>query len=426
MNITLFKGILFGIFGVAALIGIFVFATYTNNNSSNGGNGPVLIWGTLPADAIQNLLVTAGQTDEGLRSVMYVEKSAETLPSELAAAIATDTGPDLVLDSQENLHALQKFISPIPFTALSPATFTNSFIGGARVFAATEGYYGIPFLVDPIALFANRSILATVGIPKPPSTWEGLVGLVPKVAEYTPSRQIARALIGLGTYPNVQNAAGILETLFLQQGVPLSVYENGYLKADLGVSGPGAPVLVFYTQFADPSKISYTWNTSLPDSRQAFLSGNSALYLGFISEAEYLSAANPNLEVTVTPVPQPATASAKAAYGRVYAFMVARGAHNGTGGYNVAVKLVNSYAAVAGAATGRAPALLTDLSSPPSDAVGEVAYTEALYTKTWLSPSKGSTDTVFSAMIQNVMSSRISLESALANAEGSLTALLQK
>jgi ABC-type glycerol-3-phosphate transport system substrate-binding protein len=426
MNITLFKGILFGVFGVAALIGIFVFATYTNNNSSNGGTGPVLIWGTLPGDAIQNLLVTAGQTDEGLRSVMYVEKSAETLPNELASAIATGSGPDLVLDSQENLYALQKFLSPIPFSVLSPSTFTNSFIGGADVYATTEGYYGIPFLVDPIALFANRSILASAGVPKAPATWEGLVGLVPKVTTYTSSRQITRALIGLGAYPNVQNAAGILETLFLQQGVALSVFENGYLKADLGVGGSGTPVLVFYSQFADPAKISYTWNSSLPDSRQAFLSGDSALYLGFISEAEYMSAANPNLEVTVTPVPQPATASAKATYGRVYAFMVPRGAHNSTGGYNVAVKLVNTYGAVAGAATGRAPALLTDLTSPPEDAVGEVAYTEALYTKTWLSPPKGDTDTVFSAMIQTVMSGRISLESALANAEGSLTALLQK
>lgn len=295
------------------------------------------------------------------------------------------------------------------------------------------GYWGIPFLVDPLVLFSNRAILQSSGIAKPPASWEAMTGLVPNIAILTPSRQITRGLIALGTYTNVHNARGILSTLFLQQGVPVSGYSvNGNLSANLGLStsvgrAPGPAVVGFYTQFADPSKVSYTWNASLPDSQQAFLSGDLALYLGYASEARYLRSANPNLDFGVGVVPQPATSLLKSTYGLIYAFMTPRGAKNPAGAYQTAVLLTNSAEQIAAAAnTGLAPATLNQLSSVPADPVATVAYTEALYTRGWLSPSSANTDSVFSGMIGSVISGRLNLQSALASAEQSLTALLQQ
>ncbi len=435
MKVSLFQGILYGVFIIAALIGLFVFATYTSKNTGSNAVGPVIIWGTLPKESITTALNTLGQTQVGLKGVSYQEKSAATLPTDLAAAIATGEAPDLVLASQEELHTLAKFIVPISAATLPANTFESTFVGEGSVLAAPEGgYYGIPFLIDPLVLFANRSILSSDGIARPPSTWEALTGLVPTVAQLTPARQVTRGLIGLGTYDNVHNARGILSTIFLQTNVPISTHTTGgALTANLGnaaASGgqsPGLAVLTFYTQFADPSKVSYTWNASLPDSQRMFLAGNLALYLGYASEARFMTTANPNLNFGVSPVPQPATAATKNAYGLLYSLMTPRGAKNASGALQAATILINATSqATVAADTGLAPATLAQLAVRPSDPIAAVAYAEALYAHGWLSPMPVSTDALFSSMITNVIIGRLSLQAALVATEQAFTALLQQ
>lgn len=434
MKISLFQGILVGVFGVSALIGLFVFATYSNKGSSSNTVGTVVVWGTLPKNDINATLTAVTQIDQTLKSVTYVEKDPTTLPSDLAAAIATGAAPDLVLASQEELLALQKFLSTIPFSTLSASTFQSSFIREGNIFAVAGGnggYWGIPFLVDPLVLFTNRNILSSNGIAKPPATWEALTGLVPNLATLTSTRQVERGLIALGTYSNVRNARGILSTLFLQTSVPITTYTaSGILQSNLAgsvTSGvpPGQAVVRFYTQFADPSKVSYTWNASLPDSRQAFLAGDLALYLGYVSEARFIAQANPNLDFDVVPVPQPATASTKSTHGLIYAFMIPRGAKNSSGAYQTAALFSNAAEQAAAAANTRlAPAALTPLGASPADPIATVAYAEALYAQGWLSPTPADTDTVFSSMINNVISGRTTLDTALSLAERALSALL--
>ena len=435
MKTSLFQTILLGVFGLGALIGLFVFATYTSNGGGDNTIGTVVIWGTLPSAGIQSTLSITAQTNTDLKNVSYVQKDPETLLSDIATAIATDAAPDIILASQEELRALTKFITLIPLSTLSANTFTSTFVEEGRMFTAQDGtgYYGIPFLVDPLVLFSNRTILSSSGIAKPPATWEALIGLVPSVALLTPSRQITRGLIALGTYDNVHDARGILSALFLQQGIPISSYAaNNLLTADLGgtssgTASLGSAVLGFYTQFTDPSKVSYTWNTSLPDSEQMFLAGDLALYLGYVSRARYLQNANPNLNFTVTSLPQSAVAKDKSTYGLVYAFMIPRGAKNPSGAYQAAAILTNSTEqSVAAQATGLAPATLSELANvPSSDPTAAVAYAAALYSKGWLSPLPSDVNRIFSGMIGDVISGRSTLDVVLENAARSLSSLLQ-
>ncbi|MDP2651677.1 MAG: extracellular solute-binding protein [bacterium] len=434
MKISLFQGILFGTFAIAALVGLFVFATYTSNSGGGTTVGTVVIWGTLPEEEMRTTLAEVTKTNQTFKSVSYTQKNSSKLSGELSTAIATGAAPDLVIASQEELHSIAKFITPIPSSTLPASLFASTFIGEGELFAAADGYYGLPFLVDPLILFSNRAILSSNGIAKPPATWEALTGLVPSVAILTPARQITRGLIALGSYDNVHNARGILSSLFIQTSIALSSYSpGGTLSSTLsekGASGipPGEAVLGFYTQFADPSKVSYTWNASLADSQQAFLAGDLALYIGYASEAQFFKAANPNLNFGVSPMPQPATATTKSVYGLLYALMIPSGAKNAAGAYQAAALLTNSAEqAAAATATGLAPAVLNELAAkPPTDPAAAVAYAEALYAKGWLSPTPADTDRVFSGMITDVISGRSSLTTALVSAERSLSLLLQQ
>lgn len=433
MKFSLFQGILFGVFGLFALIGLFVFATYSGKGGASD-IGTVVVWGTLPAEDMRAALSAAALGDQSLKGVSYVEKDPATLPGDLAAAIATGGAPDLVLASQEELAPMAKFLAPIPFSTLSARAFSATFVEEGNLLAAPGGgYLGVPFLVDPLVLFSNSAILSSSAVATPPSTWEAFTGLAPSLTLLSSSRRIERGMVALGTYANVHDARGILSALFLQAGAPVSArVGSGLIAADLGHTSslgiaPGEAVLRFYTQFADPSKISYSWDASLPDSQAAFLAGNLALYLGFASEARFMRQANPNLDFSVAPVPQPATATAKTTYGLLYSFMIPRGAKNASGAYRVAALLSGDAAQAAAArATGLASASRSVLANPPADdPIAAVAYASALYAKGWLSPAPADTDAVFSRMIDDTRTGRAPLPAALAGAESSLTALLQ-
>lgn len=434
MKVSLFQGILLGFFVLSAIIGVFVFAGYQGGESENEV-GPVVIWGSLPSAAVNAALTVAQQQDDGLKNVSYLSKNPNTLRTELVGAIAQGIGPDLILMSHEDLHALLKLIDPIPVTMLPERTFKDTFAGGSEIFLAKDGSgaYGLPFLIDPLVLFFNRAILSSSGVALPPATWEAMTGLVSPVTSKTSTGNITgninRGLIALGSYSNVHNARGILSALFLQAGVPItSVSANGVRQADLGVaSSKGQAVLRFYMQFADPAKLSYTWNASLPNSRSFFLSGDLALYLGYASEVQYLRDANPNLDFDASTLPQLAASANKTTYGLVYAFSIPRGSKNPVGAYKAAVALTSPIPEQAVAITlNTAPAIRALLASPPPDPHLAIAYSSALYTKTWLSPLAPDTDAAFSSMIVNVTSNRLSLETALANTESILSSLIRQ
>ncbi len=431
-NVSFFQVLVMGIFAVGGLIGLFVFSTY-KGSSSETTVGPVTIWGALPAARFNALAASVNRLDQSLESVTYVEQSSAQFATDLAAAIATGRGPDLVLFSHEDLLSLAPFIQPIPFSTLPERTLADSYIEESGLLKTTNGFYGVPFLLDPLVLFHNRTILASAGIPTPPSTWEALTGLVPKVTTLTPDGRLTRSLAALGTYDNIQNARGILSALFLQTNVPIStVSQSGRREVELmrssaaSGSSSGEAVLRFYTQFADSSKLSYTWDASRENSRNAFLRGDLAIYLGFASEAAGLRDANPNLNFDVAPLPQPATATNKGTYGLLYALAIPTGAKNPTGALSIASLLIQKDRQQIAAQTfGLAPAARTAIAAGSADPTLAVAYSSALYAKGWLSPAPRSVDQVFSGMINNVISGRLSIQSALSAAENALSALLQ-
>lgn len=436
-KLSTFKVVLIAVFSVGALVGLLAFSMYKGAGSSSNSVGTVVIWGTLPQSSMNAALQAANPNNQSFKGVSYVQKDPATLPNDLATAIATGNAPDLVLASQGELQSIYKFLMPIPLTSISASSFTSTFIQEGNLFTIPNGggYYGIPFLVDPLVLFSNNAILNSDNIATPPANWDALTGLVPNVAQLSSTQQITRGLIALGTFDNVQDAQAILSAILLQEGVPLTGYGSaGGLSANLGeaqgVNGEpaGEAALRFYTQFADPSKVSYTWNQSMPNSQQAFSSGELALYLGFASEARFFTNANPNLAFTVSPLPQISGATTKSTFGKLYAFMVPRSSANVKGAYQVATTLIDpTVDAAAASANGLAPAVRVALGSAPSnDPVAAVAYSSALYAQGWLSPAPADTDTVFSAMISNVISGRMTLATAVSTAQSSLNALLQQ
>lgn len=441
MKISVFQAVLLSVFGVMALVGLIVFATYTSSTGKSTV-GAVTVWGPFPQQAVDNVLSTLANNNKDLKSVTYVQKRPETFNDEYVNAVAGGTSPDLILISQEDLMRLRSTLYPIPYSSISARQFADSFADGASVFTAPGGIYGIPLAIDPLVLYYNKTILSSSGIiPSSKvaqggtATWEGIAGLVPVVTQVS-GQGISNPLIALGTYANVHDARGILSALFLQAGIPL-VQEgaNGGISVSLtgttaGGQTPGEAAMRYYTSYANPAQPNYDWNASLPDSLQHFVAGKLALYLGYASELSYLRQANPNLNFDIALFPQPATASASVDYGKIYAFAIPKSAPNQAGAFSTAVALSadDAESALVSAIGTLAPAkksLLAKQTAGTDDPDTPIIASQALITRGWLSPAPPQTDAAFSAMISSVITGASRVDEALNTAERAISAALQ-
>ena len=432
-NIKPFQMVLMAAFGLIAIIGLFLFANFKGFAPNVKPIGAVTIWGTLPADTIQGFISEYKVAHTEYNKVTYVQRPAETFALDLSEAIASGQSPDLLLISQEELLASQNKLSLIPSSAISERNFRSMYLPIDEIFLVQGGTFGIPFVVDPLMLYYNRPVLASAGVAVAPATWEAVTGLAASLNRESQGQSLTKSLIALGTYENVENARAILSLLFLQAGGTVTVRNGNAVQSTMtslsasqtfGVT-PSESALGFYTEFANPGKTVYSWNRALPQSRQAFLAGDLALYLGFASERAYLSEANPNLDFDMTAVPVQETAPLRTTFGRAYIFALPRSSPNYEGAYRIALGLTSAEVLPAIAhALGMAPAQRALLAPAKDDLYEPVYFPQALVAKAWLSPSAAVTDRIFGTMVGNVVSGRESIRDALSTADQSLNAAL--
>lgn len=429
-NLRPFQIIIMAIFGVVALLGIALFASFQGFSSGVPQVGTVTIWGTLPGNEMSLALSEYRQAHQEYGKVSYTQRPQETFDQDLAEAIASGRGPDLIVISQEDLASAQSKLAMIPSNVISERDFRTAYLPIGELFLITGGTYGIPFVVDPLILYYDRPILASAGATQPPATWEAVSGLAGTINREGEGQVVSQSLIALGTYENIDNARAIISLLFMQAGYQITTRTTNGLESDLdALKGtnfgirPTESAINFYTEFANPTKTVYSWNRSLPQSRDAFVAGDLALYLGFASERKAIAAANPNLDFDIAPVPSPGTSQARVTYGKVYAFAVPRTSANMEGAVRVAQSLSDAKSVGAFARKlGMAPASRAALTPAKDDLYEPVFYPEALIARGWLSPAPSDVDTIFATMVRNVASGRESVNNAVSTLSQSINA----
>jgi multiple sugar transport system substrate-binding protein len=426
-----FQIAILAVFAILAIGGLYFFATFKGISGSNNV-GALTIWGTLPQTAMTPTLEELKQTHQEYSKVQYIERPADTFDVDLADALASGTGPDVIIITEEQLLTERSKLTLIPFKTIPERTFKDSYISIGELFLTADGTYGIPFLVDPLVLYYNRTSLSKAGYAQAPRTWEEVLGATPALTQKNGST-ISKSAIALGTYDNNRNARAIISLLLLQSGNSVSANGSRGIESTLmGTSqgtgaSPAESAINFYTQFADPAKIVYSYNRGLQDARKTFIAGDTAMYIGFASEYAFLKASNPNLDFDMTAIPAPQTASSRVDYAHVYALAIPKNAKNQTGSYLVASALAGeSVVRSAAARIGIAPALRSLLSSRTDSANADVYYPLTLISKAWLSPAPAVTDRIFAGMITNVISGSLSVKEALQNADDSLNAALAR
>ncbi|HVU80304.1 MAG TPA: extracellular solute-binding protein [Candidatus Paceibacterota bacterium] len=420
-----------GIFSSLILVGVGVFAAF-GGVLGGGSIGPVTIWGTLDQQTMQGLIEALRTTDKGLESVTYVQKSAASYEADLVNAMASGAGPDLYLLSGDEVLSFADKTLTIPFSAVSQGSYLSSFVDEAQIFLTPQGALALPFTLDPVVMYWNRDLFASAGVASPPSLWSEFLTLAPKITSLDANSTLRKSAVALGEWRNIPHAKDILAGLFMQVGDSIVARQgDGTPAVVLGgesVNSGGNPAesaLRFYTEFANPTKTSYSWNRSLPSAPDAFVSGDVAMYFGFASEYASIAQRNPNLRFAAALLPQISQGAGRVTYGSITGLAVARTSKNPQGALEVAEKLSgkDGIGLISGALS--LPPVRRDVGvDTAGSATAGVFVQSGLIARGWLDPNPRESDSVFQTMIESVVSGKAPPATAVAEGAQALSELL--
>jgi ABC-type glycerol-3-phosphate transport system substrate-binding protein len=419
----------FFVFGVLIFSGLIDIGKTKENTSLQG---KVVIWGTFPSGVMIDVIKNIKSNNKDL-NISYIRKDQMTYQQDLIEAFANGVAPDLFIITPDMIIRNTNFFYKIPYESYAEKTYRDTFINGAEIYLDTEGALAFPLVVDPMVLYYNKDILSNEGIVSPPTTWDELFTLNSTLTKKENNGTISQSMIALGQYDNVNNAKDILVNLLLQnnnslikkneKGLYISTLSSN--PSNLSVT-PAQSVLTFYNEFSNPSNIAYSWNKSLPESRDMFTSGKMAFYLGRASELFSIESINPNLSFDVTQIPQIKNSTTKRAYGEIYAMAINKKSPNVSTAFNVASNIaLGDEAKNFATASSLPPASKVLLSDKPKDPYLFTFFNSALIVRSWIDPDKIKSDLIFSELVDNILSNRLSIGEAINKAQGQLEILIK-
>jgi multiple sugar transport system substrate-binding protein len=413
-----FQLIMFVVLIIIILIAVAMFAFKNNKNSAN--STPVSMWGTVDANTINQLQNQLNDKQKNTINITYTQKKPETFETDMVEALAAGNAPDLFLLPDNLLLKQQNKLFKIPYANYLQRDFKTNFIEGSEILLTKEGAWGLPFMVDPLVLYWNRGKLNNTGLGNPPEFWDDFIDIVPKLTVKDSSLNIQDAAVALGEYKNIKNAKNIFLTLLIQAGNPiisLGLDNNGVERYQSTFSDrfgftvrPADAALTFFSQFSNPTKDVYTWNRSLPNSDEMFLSNDLAFYFGFAGEYKSILQKNPNLNFDVAIIPQSKSSETKKTIANFQFLTISKNTKNLSNAYTTINTLTGKDAQSFLAKITDLPPVRRDLlSQKQDDSVSDIFYRSALISKAFLDPNPVETSKIVSDMIESFTSSRARL-----------------
>ncbi|MFH0749972.1 MAG: sugar ABC transporter substrate-binding protein [Candidatus Gottesmanbacteria bacterium] len=251
-------------------------------------------WGLWENEVVVKPVIAAFEAKNPKIKIQYIKQSQKQYRERLQAAIDRGEGPDIFRFHNTWVPMLYNQLSTVPQTVMTPVQFKNAFYPVASAdLVAGETIYGIPLMIDGLGLYYNEELFARAGITAPPSTWEELLTMIPKIAKLE-GENFTVSAIALGTTNNVEHYSDILATMMMQNGADLTS----------PTSKEAEEALAFYHKFATPQDPIYTWNETMDNSIYAFAIGKVAMILAPSWRAFDIHEINPNVRFKIAPIPQ--------------------------------------------------------------------------------------------------------------------------
>ncbi len=348
-------------------------------------------------------------------------------------ALAEDRGPDIFAIQNTWLPRFKDKLAPIP-----QAKKEKDQIMTFREFQETypdvavqdltigEDVYALPLSIDTLALYYNKTLLNSAGISVPPKIWKEFQEDVEKLVKRDAKGDFLYMGAALGTANNINRAPDILSLLMIQNGTQM--VDQGRFQAAFD-SSSGKRALLFYTDFANPTKKVYTWNSEQHYSLDAFYEGRLAMMFNYSYHIPTIRAKAPKLNFGVAKMPQIGDESGNIVSEVNYASYFAEAVSVKSKHQKEAWKFLKWLSEPAQARryldkTGKPPAR-RDLVDAYRDKPNLGVFAEQVLTATsWFQPNNVDIDRYFSEMIEDVVAGRKSVSDAIERAATQVNLLL--
>ncbi len=305
------------------------------------------VWGVFDSSDDLALLIKSYKQIYPFVNIQYTRFRYDEYEQALIEAFATDRGPDIfaIQNTWVTKYRKEGLIAPMP----SQITMAHQIITGTfnkqvtqqlepktsltipdlkkkyidvvyhdvaapttdpTTKETTEKIYGLPLSVDTLALFYNKDLFNNAGITSPPQYWDNdFQQMVKKLTKQDNKGQIIQSGVALGGGDNIERATDILSVLMMQSGADM-MDTAGHVNFSMIPEGssrqvaPGAEALRFYTDFANPAKEVYCWNSQLPNSVDLFTQGKLAMLFGYSYMLPTIAANGPKVNFAISPLPQ--------------------------------------------------------------------------------------------------------------------------
>ena len=421
--------------GVLLSITLLAQSCFFGNQEPQADKVELVIWKPFEDEANLRPIIQAYRQFRPNVTIRFVEREIVTYEQDVLNALAAGAGPDIFSIHNDWLPRYLDKLVPAPETLFTAREISDTFVDVTRtdLIDSAGRLYALPLSVDVLALYYNRDLLGSANIAQPPRSWEEVIDAVKKLTKQDRFGNFTVHGIAMGTAGNVNRATDILSLLMLQNGT--QVYNvnrtQATLSADLTTAdgtrySPGAQAVEFYTQFANPAKQTYTWNSRSNYSIDAFVAGQAAMMLSYSYLANTIRERAPLLNFGVAPSPQIDLTKPKVNFANYFAEAVSRGSPNSAWAWDfikfaVSADSLASYYGRTMLPASRKDLISQQLSSPEVGVFAEGALTARSFYK----PDSARVETIFANMIDDVILRGKTPDQAVSEADQLLNQLLR-
>lgn len=367
-------------------------------------------------------------------TIKYVKKSFEDYEKDLVDAFAAGKGPDIWSMHNTWLPKHQDKISPLPQNYMTLKEFKDNFVDVAYFdLVSGDRIYGLPFYVDNLALYWNKDLFQTNGISGPPANWDDFVSNVKILTRKDNFGNIIRAGASLGTAYNINRSTDIVALLMLQTGTQMNDLGSKKASFDKFVSLDGKPffageeALRFYTDFADPQKEAYTWNSGMDYSIDTFYQGRSAMMINYSHHIDTIKNKAAYLNFGVAPIPQIKNNEIDVTYASYWVPTVSIGSRYPEWAWHFLQAITLKNNASKYLQKSNRPAARRDLVDEQKDDVHLGVFAkQALTARSWYQTDNVAIESMFADMIESVVLGQATIRQAVSKAVDQINVLYRK
>jgi ABC-type glycerol-3-phosphate transport system substrate-binding protein len=283
-------------------------------------------------DALQTQ-IDKYKADRPYLTINLKQLRVDELYPRLLEALAEDRGPDIISVRNKWISFYKPKLATMPASVSDTTVRTEKTAVGSKttVSGSTQNLpsitqiekeyvqavkkdvvmdgniYGLPLSLENMAIYYNKDLLDRAGIAEAPKNWKEFQAAVEKLVKIDKaSGKILQSGTALGTGNNISGFEDILYILFKQSGIDL-INKDGavnFNNTSGNINNDAIAVLNFYTDFANQTRSTYSWNEDMEMALDRFINGSVAFFFGYSYHAPVIKARSPQLNVAVLPMLQ--------------------------------------------------------------------------------------------------------------------------